>query len=310
MRIRAIPRLRQRLTATAFGAGRPIWVDDAGFDIDDHLNVRACPAPGDEAALLACATDIVGTKLPSGRPPWSATFVTGVERDRTALVIVFNHVLADGIGGLAVLASLVDGMPDPVPYGFPRPAPSRRAVVLDATSSRLRALPHAGRGLATMRAAIAELKQDGRSAAPRTSLNLPSRTRRSHQRRACGSCRGAFDRARPRCDGERRRARGCHGGASRIAPESWRTSESLRRVDSDLGAGWSDDQNSSERGGVLPVDLPASGDFDDRVRAITRITREHKRSDGHRGSSAALVGPFFRALARVGLCGRSSTTNI
>ncbi|MDX8050555.1 wax ester/triacylglycerol synthase family O-acyltransferase [Lentzea sp. BCCO 10_0798] len=34
----------------------------------------------------------------SGRPLWSATSVTGLAEARGALVIVFHHVLADGIG--------------------------------------------------------------------------------------------------------------------------------------------------------------------------------------------------------------------
>ena len=55
---------------------------------------------------------------PRDRPLWSATFVSGLTGDQTALVLVVHHVLADGIGGLAVLASLVDGPRDvgPIPF--------------------------------------------------------------------------------------------------------------------------------------------------------------------------------------------------
>ena len=34
-RVRAVPRLRQRLVSTPWGCGRPVWVDDADFDIDN-----------------------------------------------------------------------------------------------------------------------------------------------------------------------------------------------------------------------------------------------------------------------------------
>lgn len=44
--------------------------------------------------------------------------VTGLADGGTGLVIVMNHVLADGIGGLAVLARLVDEMPG-LPPGNP-----------------------------------------------------------------------------------------------------------------------------------------------------------------------------------------------
>src|SRR5262245_63145486 len=48
-RIRTVPRLRRRLVSTPFGAGRPVWVDDPAFDIDAHVPVVRCPAPGGEA---------------------------------------------------------------------------------------------------------------------------------------------------------------------------------------------------------------------------------------------------------------------
>ena len=54
---------------------------------------------------------MTGAPLPRSRPLWSATFVTGLADGGTGLVIVMNHVLADGIGGLAVLARLVDESP-------------------------------------------------------------------------------------------------------------------------------------------------------------------------------------------------------
>ena len=47
-RIRAVPRLRQRLLRTPFGCGRPVWVDDPRFRIEDHIHVRQCPSAGDE----------------------------------------------------------------------------------------------------------------------------------------------------------------------------------------------------------------------------------------------------------------------
>ena len=51
-RIRAVPRLRQRMIRAPFGGGRPVWADDQDFDIRDHVNAVDCPAPGDENAVL------------------------------------------------------------------------------------------------------------------------------------------------------------------------------------------------------------------------------------------------------------------
>jgi hypothetical protein len=37
-RVPAVPLLRQRLVDTPFGCGHPVWIDDPGFDIGNHVN--------------------------------------------------------------------------------------------------------------------------------------------------------------------------------------------------------------------------------------------------------------------------------
>ena len=108
-RSRAIPRLRQVLVDAPFGCGRAYWADDEHFAIQHHVRTVVSPAPGDERALLALASGVLIERLSPDRPLWSITLVTGLADGGSALVTVFHHVLADGIGGLAVLAGLVDG---------------------------------------------------------------------------------------------------------------------------------------------------------------------------------------------------------
>jgi hypothetical protein len=107
-RIRAVPRLRQRLYRAPLGCGRPYWADDPAFAINEHVRQVRCPSPGDERALLDLAADQLAEPLPRSRPPWSATFVTGLADGGTGLLVIMDHVLADGIAGLAVLGALVD----------------------------------------------------------------------------------------------------------------------------------------------------------------------------------------------------------
>ena len=95
-RLQTVPRLRQRLVRVPFGGGRPVWADDPAFDIRDHVHAVACPAPGDEAALLDVAADVMTRRLPLNRPLWSATLVTSLSDGRAALVVTLHHVLADG----------------------------------------------------------------------------------------------------------------------------------------------------------------------------------------------------------------------
>ncbi len=141
-RIPAVPRLRQRLARAPFGCGGPVWIDDQGFDIRHHVRAVCCRPPGDEQALLDEALAITMTTLPRTAPLWSATLVTGLSDRRAALVVVLHHTLADGVGGLAILAVLVDGAeaaaPAGAPANFPRPLPGPARLAADAWLSRLR----------------------------------------------------------------------------------------------------------------------------------------------------------------------------
>ena len=112
-RIRAVPRLRQRLYRAPPGCGRPYWADDRAFDIDEHVRQVCCPPPADDRALLDLAAAQLAEPMPRSRPLWSATFVTGLADGGTGLLVIMDHVLADGIAGLAVLGTLVDQVCEP-----------------------------------------------------------------------------------------------------------------------------------------------------------------------------------------------------
>ncbi|WP_373560096.1 wax ester/triacylglycerol synthase domain-containing protein [Rhodococcus sp. ACPA1] len=142
-RLTSIRRLQQRLATPRRGLGRPYWVDDSDFDVRAHLARVRCPSPGDRDAALAIAVDAVTRPLPRSRPLWRAVVVTGLIDDHTGLVLVLHHVVADGIGGLAVLARLVDGADAAGPADDTAAPPRGRFV--DRVSERfrtLRRLPH------------------------------------------------------------------------------------------------------------------------------------------------------------------------
>ncbi len=135
-RLPAAPRLRQVMRRVPPGCGRPVWVDDPGFDLDAHLAVR--PAAGDtEVDDLAIA--LLTTPLPRDRPLWAATMAVAADGSVRAFVLVVHHVLADGLAALAVLAALADGSAPP-PGVFPQPLPSRAALRADNIAGRLAGL--------------------------------------------------------------------------------------------------------------------------------------------------------------------------
>jgi diacylglycerol O-acyltransferase / wax synthase len=306
-RIERVPRLRQRLVRVPVGCGRPVWVDDPRFDLARHVTVVAAPGDGDDTALLDLAAARVTTSLPTSRPLWSATLVTGLAGARVALVVVFHHVLADGLGGLAVLAHLLDAPVDaPVDAQadagstgrFPRPPPTHRQLRADARWTRLAALHHLPSGLRGVRAAARELRIARMERAPRTSLNRPTGT---HRRlvlvrtdlaavREAAHARDATvnDVVLTAVTGALRRY--LHGREERL-------DEVVVSVPiaSTTGGG----AGPGNRHGVMPLRLPTGGRPEERLRAIAATTRARKR--GTRGASAALLSPLFRLLAAMRL---------
>jgi diacylglycerol O-acyltransferase len=324
--IAAVPRLRQRLEQTPFGCGRPVWVDDPDFKVTNHMTVVPCPAPGGEPMLLVLAAELVGAPLSRIRPLWTATLVTDTAPGEAALILVFHHVLADGIGGLAVLARLVEGAvgdggavkagvvegdaPAGADLGFPRPAPSRTALFIDAARGRIRSLRRLPAALKRLGGAAAELRPAARAGAARTSLNRPTGPRPSF--------------AGIRVDVNRvHRVAHAHGAtvndvvltavAGALHQLLERRGEqadeivisvpfSARRTTSaaDLG----------NQSGVIPLAIPAAGGPTQggpgtRLEAAAALTRAAKRQPA--GASTSLLGPLFRLLARVGLYQRFIT---
>ena len=139
-RIVALPRLRQKLIKVPPGCGRPVWVDDGDFNIDHHVQAVSCRAPGDPQALLETALAVIMTPLPREAPLWSVALIRDIADGGAAVVVVLHHVLADGLGGLNVLAALLDpGLPS-AHAPFPRASPTRTSLARDAMRTRLQGL--------------------------------------------------------------------------------------------------------------------------------------------------------------------------
>jgi diacylglycerol O-acyltransferase len=297
-RIRSLPRLRQRLVRPPLGGGRPVWVDDPEFDINRHVRSIRCPVPGDEHALLGVSAQVVTDRLPMDRPLWSATFVTDLVDGRAALVFAFHHALADGVGGLAVLARFADGGSGVPQDDFPRPGPTRSQMLLDALVARIRAVAHLESGLARVRGAVAELRPGGSPVAARSSLNRPTGPHR--QLAVVRTGLAAV-----------RQAGHAHGGTVNDAVLT-AVAGALRAVLSQRGetidelvvsvpVSGRDAVAGARLGnetGVIPVSVPTIGDPALRLEATASITRLRKKAP--RGSSAVLLGPAFRVLSRLG----------
>ncbi len=301
-RIRSVPRLRQRLVATPFGCGRPIWVDDADFDLDRHVDHVRCPPPGDEDAVLAVAATAINDRMPPDRPLWRLRFVTDVDGGRTALIVAFHHVLADGIGGLAVLANLVDGappMPTDPPLAFPRPPPPHRLLATEAARTRIVAVTRLPATLRRVRAAIVQLRSGRATDAPRCSLQQPTGP---HRRYAV--VRADLD---DLLAVARRHGATVNDVVLTTVAAALRTllasrGESVDRFVMSVPVSARRTARADHLGnavGVVPVEIPASGTPTERLREVAAITRKAKGTASD--ASTAVLGPVFRVLAKVGL---------
>ena len=153
-RILAIPRLRQRLVQVPVGCGHPVWVDDRDFHIDQHVRAVSCRHPGDERALLDTALSVIMEPLPRRAPLWSIFLITELADRKASVVVVLHHVLADGLGGLNVLAALVDPGLEPAGVPFPRPRPPLPILARDGLLTRLRGMRQAAGSWRSLRRAM------------------------------------------------------------------------------------------------------------------------------------------------------------
>ncbi|MBW2374245.1 MAG: wax ester/triacylglycerol synthase family O-acyltransferase [Deltaproteobacteria bacterium] len=129
------PRFRQRIEwIPTFD--RPVWVDDASFNLAYHLRHTSLPRPGDERQLKRMVGRILSQKLDVGKPLWEIWVIEGVEGDRFAVLSKLHHCVADGVAGSDLLNMLMgtdpNYEPDPNPHVWkPRMAPAGRRLMLD-----------------------------------------------------------------------------------------------------------------------------------------------------------------------------------
>ncbi|MFN2388004.1 MAG: wax ester/triacylglycerol synthase family O-acyltransferase [Actinomycetota bacterium] len=140
-RLQMVPRFRQRLAFVPFGLGRPVWVDDAHFNIEYHVRHTAMPPPGDDAKLKNLTARIMSQQLDRTKPLWEMWFAKGLTGDRFALISKTHHCLVDGVSGADIMSVLMDPSPEPAAIAdepwTPRPEPTKEELLADAVRERV-----------------------------------------------------------------------------------------------------------------------------------------------------------------------------
>ncbi len=298
-RVPAIPRLRQRLVSLPAGCGHPIWVDDGDFDIGRHIRRVPCRDPGDEAALLDTAVDVIIEPLPRSRPLWSAVFITGVDGDRVALVLVIHHVLADGIGGLAVLAGLIDHAPGPPVVGFPRHRPTYSRLAADALRDRLCAVSRARTAWRDLRTSMAA--GGGLTPARATPCSLVQRTGLRRQLAVVRTDLAALRAAAHRHGGTVNDAvlTAVAGALHRVLASRGESVDAIAIAVPVAGRRSTTASHLGNQVAPLLLTVPATGDPAQRLRQVAAAVQAGKAS-ATGPPPIAVLGPVFRAAAALG----------
>jgi WS/DGAT/MGAT family acyltransferase len=128
-RLEFVPRYRQRVEMVPFG--RPVWVDDAHFDLEYHVRHSALPRPDpgepEDAPLKRLAGRVLSQRLDRHKPLWELWFVEGLGDDRFAIISKTHHAMVDGVSGVDLATVLLDADPTPRPIPKAKPWEPREA---------------------------------------------------------------------------------------------------------------------------------------------------------------------------------------
>ena len=299
-RLARVARLGERLRRPPVGFGRPYWepapLGTAGL-------VCMAAAPAHDGWVIDAAVQQVLRRLPRDRPLWRVVVYADPAGRALGLVVVMHHVLADGIGGLAVLAELVDTDGDdtrrPVSATGAAP-PDSRALARDAWTRRWAAIRSAPTTLRGFTAGLRELGGVPRPEAAPSSLLRPTSPRRgvdvvdveladvvdaAHAQGATVN-----DLLLVAVSGALRRLLVSRGERLDEVVISIPVSARSAASAADLG----------NQVGVLPVRVPLAEDASVRLAAV-RGQRARLGTAAPRASSGVVLSVLFRALAAVGL---------
>jgi WS/DGAT/MGAT family acyltransferase len=125
-RLLRYPRFRQRVVQDPSGA---YWLDDAHFDIDNHVHAVNLPGAGGKEALEQYVAALTTQSLDPYKPLWQMTVVENYAADGvagSAVIVRIHHCIADGIALIGVMYSLTDTDADAPEEGV-EPEALRRA---------------------------------------------------------------------------------------------------------------------------------------------------------------------------------------
>ena len=167
-RLDIVPRYRQKIALVPLSLDVPVWVDDANFDIENHVLRAALPKPGGDREMQNFVARVFSRPLDRRRPLWEMYIVEGLPEGKWALLTKTHHALVDGISSLELVTVLMDTDPEVSSNGrksswSPKEAPSSLDLVVESMRERLARparLISTVRGVVEKRSQIADALRD------------------------------------------------------------------------------------------------------------------------------------------------------
>ena len=110
-RLLGMDRFRQRVRRPGPWPLFPMWEEDPDFDINAHVHAMSLSAPADWAKLRGLFEDLIGVPLYPYSPLWQMVLVENYAQG-SALIIRFEHAIADGDAAMHILDVLSDAEPE------------------------------------------------------------------------------------------------------------------------------------------------------------------------------------------------------
>jgi WS/DGAT/MGAT family acyltransferase len=107
-RIALVPRYRQKVRYVPANLARPVWVDDADFDVAYHVRRSALPRPGSDEQLTELVARLMSRPLDNTRPLWEMYLVEGLAGGRTAMLTKTHQAMVDGVSAIDIGQVILD----------------------------------------------------------------------------------------------------------------------------------------------------------------------------------------------------------
>ncbi len=104
-RIERAPRLRWKLRMR--GRRAADWVDDAAFDVREHVLATPVAGPGAHDGLHSACARAMEERLDRSRPLWRVEVLEPLEDGGVAVILKIHHSLADGATALRLLRDVL-----------------------------------------------------------------------------------------------------------------------------------------------------------------------------------------------------------